>query len=283
MKIRGVDVSFSHRISLIRTGKTSYFPGPAVDSCLNQLIFSTMNFLKPKKKKYEEPVDPAASQRNSIFISYRRDDEPNAARAIANRLAREFGTSRVFFDVDSVTPGTYFEEELRRKLDSTRVLVVVIGPRWEHMMIERSHDKRDYVREEITSALKDNEVMIIPVLIRNAALPDPDKLPGAIRQIPLIQAEEIRHTKFESDLEKDVIRRIKEVLEPRTRKVLTKEVLIASKFLKGLNLQKEIQAEVAKQADDGWQLAGETLQTGNFFTGRKSGFVLIFQKPDDED
>ena len=37
-----------------------------------------------------------------IFISYRRDDDPYAARGINEALCKQFGKRRVYFDLDTM-------------------------------------------------------------------------------------------------------------------------------------------------------------------------------------
>ena len=46
-----------------------------------------------------------------IFISYRRDDDPAAAARVCDGLARRFGKSNLFMDVDNLLAGQRFDEE----------------------------------------------------------------------------------------------------------------------------------------------------------------------------
>ena len=65
-----------------------------------------------------------------IFISYRRADNTKDARAIYERLRGEFGTGRVFMDLEGIEPGEDFVDLLERNLDGCEVLVVLIGKDW---------------------------------------------------------------------------------------------------------------------------------------------------------
>ena len=56
----------------------------------------------------------------NIFISYRRSDSAKDARAIYERLRREFGENKVFIDLEGIEPGEDFVESLERQLDGSR-------------------------------------------------------------------------------------------------------------------------------------------------------------------
>jgi hypothetical protein len=49
---------------------------------------------------------------DGVFISYRRDDNPYPAAWLYANLSAKFGDERVFKDVDSISPGAVFEEEI---------------------------------------------------------------------------------------------------------------------------------------------------------------------------
>src|SRR5438045_1086829 len=99
--------------------------------------------------------------RGRIFISYRRDDAPGEARGVADRLARSFGKSNVFMDVDNLLAGQRFDRELEKALSRCDVLIAIVGPRWTGLL-SRANGDRDFVRDEITAALK-REIVVIPV------------------------------------------------------------------------------------------------------------------------
>jgi len=64
-----------------------------------------------------------------IFVSYRRDDDPNAAARIRDALTAKFGRSSVFMDVDDLLAGLRFDEELAKALAACDVFLAIIGPR----------------------------------------------------------------------------------------------------------------------------------------------------------
>jgi hypothetical protein len=94
----------------------------------------------------------------NIFISYRRDDE---GRGIVHRiqqyLEREFGSGKVFIDID-MHAGAKFKNVLELRLAESKVLLALIGPRWLDARDDegnrRLDDPNDWVRLEIAQALK---------------------------------------------------------------------------------------------------------------------------------
>jgi hypothetical protein len=138
-----------------------------------------------------------------IFISYRRDDASAEARNIHDRLARRFGSSTVFMDVDNLFAGQRFDVELGKALERCEVLIVVIGSRWSEVLADHTaRDERDYVREEIAAALR-RGIRIIPALVghegRMPVLPRRGDLPNDIRDFVLFQKQNLVHESFSRD------------------------------------------------------------------------------------
>jgi hypothetical protein len=65
-----------------------------------------------------------------ITISYRRDDSMDITGRIFDRLASRYGRETVFRDIDNIPPGRDFREHIRASIDTSDVLMVVVGPRW---------------------------------------------------------------------------------------------------------------------------------------------------------
>jgi hypothetical protein len=93
-----------------------------------------------------------------IFISYRRSDGAGYAGRIFDRLQNEFGTARVYRDVDSLEDGTRFPDDIAEQLTKCRIMLVVIGPTWcdarNATGSRRLDDPGDWVRIEVTEALR---------------------------------------------------------------------------------------------------------------------------------
>src|SRR5207245_2645544 len=105
-----------------------------------------------------------------IFISYRRSGDEWAAGRICDRLEHEFGPDRVFFDTLAIEPGEDFVDAIGTKIDACKVLLAVIGPSWLDNLARRLLDRNDFLRIEISEALK-RGVRVIPVLIDGSKMP----------------------------------------------------------------------------------------------------------------
>ena len=104
-----------------------------------------------------------------VFISYRREDCQGTAGHLHEKLEGHFGSENVFFDVDSIPIGRNFVEYLDEQVSRCDVLLAVIGKRWLEAKDEngayRLQDENDFVRIEVTSALKRDNIRVVPVLV----------------------------------------------------------------------------------------------------------------------
>lgn len=108
-------------------------------------------------------------------------------------------------DIDALTPGVDFDEEIRNKLAQIDTMLVLIGPRWadvadQHGM-RRLDDPGDYVRLEIAFALEKG-IRVIPVLVGNARLPKSDTLPSDIGRVARRHAIELSDSRWDYDTTK---------------------------------------------------------------------------------
>lgn len=126
-----------------------------------------------------------------VFLSYRRDDSRSAAGRLMDHLQATLGPERVFRDVDSITPGLDFQAALGRTIGAARVVLAVIGPRWQDARDgagrRRLDDPHDMVRLELEAAL-DAGVPIIPVLVEGARMPPAEALPPSLVAFARCQA-----------------------------------------------------------------------------------------------
>jgi hypothetical protein len=143
-----------------------------------------------------------------IFISYRRiPGDQDAARQINDTLRARFGPEHVFFDVSEVQGGDDFMRKIKPAIDASDVLIAVIGPRWADIMDERNRQamavrRADYVRIELERAFERwPDIRIIPVLVGGAHPLAPPKLPRPIRGLAALDAIELRHDKWNRDLD----------------------------------------------------------------------------------
>jgi hypothetical protein len=140
----------------------------------------------------------------SIFISYRRDDTSGEAGHLVADLRRRFGRENVFIDVDTITPGTDFENRIHQALDVCRVTFVLIGHRWLDATLpdgtRRLDDERDYVRQEIATALGRPDVAVVPVLVEGTEMPTADQLPPDIAGLSKRNALELSNKRWRYDV-----------------------------------------------------------------------------------
>ncbi len=134
-----------------------------------------------------------------IFVNYRRDDAKAEAARLHDRLAQSFGAANVFMDVDNLLPGERFDLRLKEALAGTDVFLAVIGARWLDLLEARAESgERDYVREEIATALA-AKLVVIPVLMDRAPLPKAASLPEDIRELALYHKHDLVHESFGRD------------------------------------------------------------------------------------
>ena len=131
-----------------------------------------------------------------IFISYRRNDDPYAARGINDALVNHFGEENVYFDLDALQAGLDWREQIDNMVAECDVMLVVIGDEW--LQVDASGRSRlenevDLVREEVSSALK-RDIPVIPILVGNATIPGKELLPEELEPLVYRQVAEVRAT-----------------------------------------------------------------------------------------
>ncbi|MFE7484405.1 toll/interleukin-1 receptor domain-containing protein [Streptomyces sp. NPDC057552] len=140
-----------------------------------------------------------------IFINYRTGDGEEAAVALDGELLKVFGKNRVFRDRRSMGAGTDFPPKLRRELEKSTVLLVLIGSEWLRLKDESTGRRRidlarDYVREEIRTSLEQQK-LVIPVLLGlGSVLPGADELPKDIAQLSQRQTVLLRVPYLHTDV-----------------------------------------------------------------------------------
>ncbi|NGZ08044.1 MAG: TIR domain-containing protein [Nitrospira sp. LK70] len=145
---------------------------------------------------------------SKILISYRREDSADATGRIYDQLVQQFGRTAVFKDVDSIPLGINFRKHLDEQVGKCDVFLAIIGPDWMGIKAgegtSRLDDPRDFVRIEIESALK-RQIPVIPVLVRGATIPDPERLPSSLQELSDRNGIVVRH---DPDFHRDMDRLI---------------------------------------------------------------------------
>ena len=138
---------------------------------------------------------PGSSSRG-IFISYRRQDATADALLLRQKFGEGIPDAHIFMDLDSIDPGVDFTERIRQAVDSSAVLVALIGPQWVTLA---AHERpEDYVRFEVQTAL-DRGVPVIPVLVNGAEPLRQQQLPDELRRLARLNALELSYGRYDYD------------------------------------------------------------------------------------
>jgi Novel STAND NTPase 1/TIR domain len=158
------------------------------------------------KRPTPEPRGP------KVFISYRRLDTGQIAGRVHDRLLREVPQEEIFFDIDTIPIGVDFKQHISSAVNSSAVLLVLVGEKWLMPSWKRSlwrfgsKQKEDFVQLEIEAAL-DLGVPIVPLLVDSGAMPHVEDLPNSIVEFVLLNAATIRSGRdFHKDMDRVVER-----------------------------------------------------------------------------
>jgi SIR2-like domain/TIR domain len=141
-----------------------------------------------------------------VFISYRRSDTQSASRQLAEALKARFGPDDVFFDTRDIAAGDEWRRDTIRRVQESDVVLAIIGPRWAAAAEDRARrsllDRRDedLVRLEIETAFT-HRATVIPVLVDDAEMPARESLPRPFRPLAEVQAQTLRHTSWDRDVD----------------------------------------------------------------------------------
>tara|TARA_Y100000052_G_scaffold26906_1_gene32882 strand:+ start:3708 stop:4586 length:879 start_codon:yes stop_codon:yes gene_type:complete len=139
-----------------------------------------------------------------VFISYRRSD----SAAFSGRIADYFGyhqkDTHVFFDINGIEPGEDFAEKLRTQIESSEVVLAMIGETWlgacDTAGNRRLDDPGDFVRLELSTSLAMG-ARVIPVLLDRAQMPSAGDLPDDLKALANCNAQFVRAEAFQRDAE----------------------------------------------------------------------------------
>ena len=134
----------------------------------------------------------------SVFISYRKDGADKAhSLHLAEDLRKALGPEEVFRDEKGLGLGR-FEDQIQDAVEACRAMVVAIGPVW----VERIEDlqrPKDWVRRELEAALE-RGILMVPVLLGDAKLPDDPVLPDSLRELLDFQIVPIQSKHWKEDV-----------------------------------------------------------------------------------
>ena len=138
-----------------------------------------------------------------VFISYRRRETAGHAGRLYDRLSEHYGDDRVFMDL-RMDPGVDFVTTIEDAVDSCGALLSIIGAQWLTMTDEhgrrRLDDPDDYARLEVETALTRQDVRVIPVLVQDAKMPEPEELPPSLQPLARRHAIELSDERWDYDV-----------------------------------------------------------------------------------
>jgi hypothetical protein len=140
--------------------------------------------------------------RPRVFVSYRRKDTRHAAGRLGDMLSEDFD---LFMDVDDIAPGTDYTLALQGAVDASQVMLALIGPAWgterDEFDRRRIDNPDDWVAHEIAVGLQRN-IVVIPVLIDGARMPDREDLPPHLADLANRHAFRLHHESFADDADR---------------------------------------------------------------------------------
>jgi hypothetical protein len=143
------------------------------------------------------------TQTQKVFICYRREETAAHAGRLYDAMVARFGEANVFMDVD-IAPGVDFVERITEVVSGCLVLIVVMGRNWATVTDEdgnpRLSDPDDFVRLEVETGLRRNDVTPIPALVGGARMPKPEALPEPIRPLTRRNALELSDARWAYDV-----------------------------------------------------------------------------------
>jgi len=138
-----------------------------------------------------------------IIVSYRRDDNRDAAVRLAEELGELLGPDRVALDVE-IPADSDFSDLLHRAVAASEGLLVVIGPRWAALSDPgygpRLFEPTDAVRTQMEAAFAQGKP-VIPVLLGGARMPAADGLPHSIARLTRLLATDLSDGRWDTGLE----------------------------------------------------------------------------------
>ena len=120
-----------------------------------------------------------------IFLSYRRTDSPQACR-VYDWLVQRFGHDAVFMDVSNIPFAVSFTDYIKQEISNSKVLIALIGAGWQTKIREAD----DPVRMELETAVA-SQIPVLPVLVGNTPMPNPEELPQILANIARQNAETV--------------------------------------------------------------------------------------------
>jgi Protein of unknown function (DUF1566)/TIR domain len=161
---------------------------------------------------------------SGIYLSYRRRESVAYAGRLFDHLSRHFGPGSVFMDIGGIARGQDFAQAIESALNACEVVLVLIGNAWVSCTGQdgrrRLDDPRDWVRLEVAAALR-RDILVVPVLIDGARLPDPASLPEELRPLCQRNACALSDLRWSYDVG-ELVKDVEKVVRPPKRTKLSR-------------------------------------------------------------
>jgi hypothetical protein len=148
-------------------------------------------------------VEVTEATAQKVFICYRREETAPYAGRIYDAMVAKFGVENVFMDLD-LDPGVDFVDRITKVVSGCVALIVVIGPKWAHLQDaeggQRIADPDDFVRLEVETGLRRNDVKLIPALVGGARMPRREDLPPELQALARRNALELSEGRWRYDV-----------------------------------------------------------------------------------
>jgi hypothetical protein len=160
---------------------------------------------------------------SGIYLSYRRRESAAYAGRLFDQLNSHFGPGSVFMDIGGIARGQDFAQAIESALNACEVVLVLIGNTWASCTGQdgrrRLDDPRDWVRLEVAAALR-RDILVVPVLIDGARLPDPASLPEELRPLCQRNACELSDLRWAYDVG-ELVKDVEKMVRPPKRSKLS--------------------------------------------------------------
>jgi hypothetical protein len=172
----------------------------------------TAAFLAHQRRPKAPPLSTSA---HGIYLSYRRSESAAYAGRLFEHLSRHFGRGSVFMDVrGGIRRGQQFARVIDSALNACDAVLVVIGKDWANCSgkdgCRRLEDPQDWVRLEVGTALR-RDVLVVPVLVEGARLPDPASLPEELQALCGRNACELSDLRWSFDV-RELVKDLEQVV-----------------------------------------------------------------------
>jgi hypothetical protein len=138
-----------------------------------------------------------------VFLNYRTAAGTEEVLRLDRELRRRLGRHAVFRDHRELRAGDEYPTKLLDGVRKAKVLLAVIGPRWENTFDAGGgrliDDSSDWVRREIAEAFR-RGVPVVPVILGLRGPLIKDELPKNIRKLADLQVVQITHRGSEASL-----------------------------------------------------------------------------------